>query len=187
MTLSLAWMTQIAVDTEYWLIAVMSLIFGFGLGNLMQPTVLAVQNAVSPRDIGVATSSVTLFRQLGATIGTAVFLSLLFGRLPELVDEKFQTAFADPTYQAALANPDNAATAAKLQELQTLGAAGFDDTSWLASANQFLVRPILEGFSEATTLVFGVGALVTLVSIAFAFMIPNNRLRERDEAFTVSE
>ena len=44
----------------------------------MQPLVLAVQNAVPPQDMGVATSSATFFRQMGGTLGTAVFLSVLF-------------------------------------------------------------------------------------------------------------
>ena len=37
-----------------------------------------VQNAVPPQDMGVATSSATFFRQMGGTLGTAVFLSILF-------------------------------------------------------------------------------------------------------------
>ena len=177
MTLTLAWMTQITAVTSYGIIAIMSFFFGFGLGNLMQPTVLAVQNAVSPRDIGVATSSVTLFRQLGATLGTALFLSLLFGRLGDLVGARFETAFETDAYQAALMDPANAETAQKLQSLQTAGGDAFNDTSWLASANQILVRPILDGFTDATTLVCGVGAAITAFSIIFAIMVPNNELR----------
>ena len=53
-------------------------IVGLGLGGNMQPIILAMQNAVSPREIGVATSSVTFFRQMGGTLGAAVFLSVLF-------------------------------------------------------------------------------------------------------------
>ena len=49
-----------------------------GLGMNMQTIVLAMQNAVPPRDMGVATASATFFRQMGGTLGTAVFLSILF-------------------------------------------------------------------------------------------------------------
>ena len=181
MTLTLAWMTQITAVTSYGLIAVMSFFFGFGLGNLMQPTVLAVQNAVSPRDIGVATSSVTLFRQLGATLGTALFLSLLFGRLGDYVGARFETAFASDAYKAALMDPANAETAQKLQSLQAAGASAFNDTSWLATANQVLVRPILDGFTDSITLVCGVGAAITAFSIIFAVFVPDNELRGRHE------
>ena len=64
---------------------------GLGLGQLMQTLTIASQNSVGLRDMGVATSSSTFFRQIGGTLGTAVLLSLLFTVLPANV----QTSFAD--------------------------------------------------------------------------------------------
>ena len=48
-------------------------VFGVGLGLTMQVLVVAVQNAVSYEDLGVATSSATFFRMIGGSFGTAVF------------------------------------------------------------------------------------------------------------------
>lgn len=48
-------------------------ILGMGLGMVMQVLVLAVQNNAAPGEYGVATSSVTLFRSIGGSIGVAVF------------------------------------------------------------------------------------------------------------------
>lgn len=192
MTLGLLWMTTLTADTAYINIAGMSLMFGFGLGNLMQPTVLAVQNAVSPRDIGVATSSVTLFRQLGATLGTAIFLSLLFGALPTNVGERFAEAASNPEYIAAMktdvidAAANGTITDANSHLLQMNQGGGenvFDDTSWIEDATPALVRPIKDGFTDSTVIVVLVGAVTTAFSIIFALFVPNNRLRERDEAF----
>jgi EmrB/QacA subfamily drug resistance transporter len=45
---------------------------GFGIGLVMQVLVVAVQNSVSYRDLGVATSGNTLFRNIGSSVGTAV-------------------------------------------------------------------------------------------------------------------
>lgn len=184
-TISLAWMTQLKVDTPYVTIAFMSLLFGFGLGGLLQPTIIAVQNAVSPRDIGVATSSVTLFRQMGATLGTAVFLGMLFGRLPENVSENFTKAQTDPEFVTAFSDPQNAETVSKLQQLQGAGTSAFDDTSWLATANDVLVRPVLEGFAQSMVAVVTVGALVALVAIFFTLFIPNNEVKGRSEGASV--
>ncbi|MEN9922538.1 MAG: hypothetical protein RIS09_52 [Actinomycetota bacterium] len=181
-TISLAWMTQLKVETPYSLIALMSLLFGLGLGGLLQPTIIAVQNAVSPRDIGVATSSVTLFRQMGATLGTAVFLGMLFGNLPKNVSENFTKAQSDPNFVAAFQDPQNADTVVKLQQLQGGGASAFDDTSWFATANQILVRPILEGFAQSMVAVVTVGALVALFAVFFTFFVPNNEVKGRGEA-----
>ena len=96
----------VGVDTPYWRTGVFMAVFGFGLGLVMQPITLAVQNAMEPSEIGVATSSATFFRQMGATAGTAIFLSILFST----VGDKIGTAFgSDAAAKAALANPAVAA------------------------------------------------------------------------------
>jgi hypothetical protein len=180
LTTSLALMTTFNADTSYWWIAVLSYAFGVGLGGVLQPLVIAVQNAVSMKDLGVATSSVTLFRQLGATVGTAAFISILFGRVGKETSDAFATAVAQPEYQKALQDPANAETVGLLQAAQS-SPNGFDDTSWLASANRVLIHPILDGFANSMSLVFFVGAIVVSFSIIFAVMLPNNKLKERGE------
>jgi MFS family permease len=180
LTISLALMTTLNADTAYWWIAILSYVFGVGLGGVLQPTVIAVQNAVSMKDLGVATSSVTLFRQLGATVGTAAFISILFGKVGQETTNAFATAAATPEYQKALQDPANAETVELLQAAQT-SPDGFDDTSWLATANRVLIHPILEGFANSMSLVFLIGAIVVAFSIIFAFLLPNNKLKERGQ------
>jgi len=180
LTVSLLLMTTFTADSPYWWIGILSFIFGLGLGGVLQPTVLAVQNAVEMRDLGVATSSVTLFRQLGATVGTAAFISILFGKVGKETANSFATAVVQPEYQKALQDPANADTVALLQAAQT-SPNGFDDTSWLATANRVLIHPILEGFANSMSLVFLIGAIVVAFSIIFAFMLPNNKLKERGQ------
>jgi EmrB/QacA subfamily drug resistance transporter len=70
-------------DTPIWVVSISMVIIGMGLGQLMQTLTLAAQNAVPAKDIGVATSSTMFFRQMGGTRGVAVFISILFNRLPE--------------------------------------------------------------------------------------------------------
>src|SRR5215212_9231630 len=72
---------RLDVDTPYWQMALFTLMFGAGLGLTMQTILTAVQNAVDVRDMGTATASTTFFRQLGASIGTAIFGSVLSSRL----------------------------------------------------------------------------------------------------------
>jgi len=91
-------------DTSVWTLVPFMVLMGLGLGFNFQPVVLAVQNAVSPREMGVATSSVTFFRQMGGTIGVAAFLSILFPRLPEEIGSRIASA--------AAANPEAGAQAA---------------------------------------------------------------------------
>ncbi len=56
-------------------------IVGLGLGPAQSLFTLAIQNAVAPRELGVATSSSQFFRQIGSTIGAAVFGTLLMNNL----------------------------------------------------------------------------------------------------------
>lgn len=73
MTLALACLSQIAVETPPWLASSYMLVLGAGLGMVMQILVMAVQNAVAYEQLGVATSGTTLFRSIGGTIGAALF------------------------------------------------------------------------------------------------------------------
>ena len=72
--------THIAVDTPVWLLGVWMFITGAGIGSFLQIMTLAVQNAVHPRDLGTATSTVTFFRSMGGSFGTAIFGAVLTAR-----------------------------------------------------------------------------------------------------------
>src|SRR6478735_6869525 len=98
-------------DTPLWKTLIAVVFFGVGLGFNFQPLTLAVQNAVSPRDIGVATSSATFTRQIGGTLGTAVFLSILFSKAAENIPAAYSAARQDPNFIAALQNPQADAAA----------------------------------------------------------------------------
>jgi EmrB/QacA subfamily drug resistance transporter len=52
-------------------------VVGFGLGAVLQTYTLVVQNATTREDLGVATSTTQLSRSLGATLGTAVFGTIM--------------------------------------------------------------------------------------------------------------
>ena len=54
------------------------LTLGFGLGLSMAPALVAAQSAVAPREVGVATATVALFRTLGGAMGIAVLSSIVF-------------------------------------------------------------------------------------------------------------
>ena len=92
-------LTTLKIDTNYWVLAGAMLLVGLGLGQMMQTLTIASQNAVGPRDIGVATSSSTFFRQIGGTLGVAVIFSVVF----TLVGTKITAAFGkDSVLRAAL-------------------------------------------------------------------------------------
>src|SRR5206468_6949260 len=66
-------LSTLSPTTSQVLASVYMAVVGVGLGLVMQVLVLAVQNAVSYRDLGTATSVSTFFRSIGGSFGVAIF------------------------------------------------------------------------------------------------------------------
>ncbi len=169
-------------DTPLWQTMTVMLFFGVGLGFNFQPLTLAVQNAVPPQQIGVATSAATFTRQIGGTIGTAVFLSILFARIPETISAAMAKIMPTAEFQAALHDPANAEFASKLADSQGGSAAAssgiLSDSSFLTGLDERLAKPFLMGFSEAMDSVFLVGAAVMVVGFLVMLLLPQVELRK---------
>lgn len=79
--------TTINREMPYWQLALYAMAMGMGVGLSMQTIVIALQNDVEYRDMGVATSSNTFFRSLGASFGTAIFGTVLTNRFVSEIDK----------------------------------------------------------------------------------------------------
>lgn len=73
MTLGMWLLSHIGVGTPPLQYTASMFVLGVGIGAVMQVLIIAVQNVVPYRDLGVATSGVTFFRSIGGSFGTAVF------------------------------------------------------------------------------------------------------------------
>jgi EmrB/QacA subfamily drug resistance transporter len=89
---SLLLLSRLHVDTPFWQVALYEYLFGAGLGLTMQTVVTAIQNSVEFRDMGAATSSITFFRQMGGSIGAAVFGAVLSSRLAHYLSQQLAQA-----------------------------------------------------------------------------------------------
>jgi EmrB/QacA subfamily drug resistance transporter len=69
-------LSTLQLDTPLHTMYCYMLLLGLGLGMVMQVLVLAVQNAVPFKNVGVATSGATLFRSIGGSVGVATFGAL---------------------------------------------------------------------------------------------------------------
>ena len=176
-------LSTVGVDTPLALTMTYAALFGVGLGFNMQPLVLAVQNAVPPQDMGVATSSATFFRQMGGTLGTAVFLSILFSTAGGRILAAFERASTTPDFRAALRDPAVLADPESARVVQAIRSGGglpkgaLDDTSFLSAIDPRLARPFLEGFSDSMDLVFRVAAVVLLLGFVVVLFLPEEKLR----------
>lgn len=86
--------TTLSATTPLWLICIYLFVFGAGLGLIMQVVVLVVQNAVDPSMVGTATSTNNYFREVGASLGVAIFGAMFTNRLSENLTEVFTGAGA---------------------------------------------------------------------------------------------
>lgn len=185
--------TFISASTPIWFIMLGMLCVGLGLGQLMQTLTIASQNAVGPRDIGVATSSATFFRQVGGTMGVAVIFSVLFSRVPDTIKSAFaepklaanlKSALADPK---VLANPDNATILNGLKNPASLGDALNGNTAFLTTSDHRLAAPFLHGFADATVAGFWVSLIVVLIAFVLSFFLKATPLREKSAQQEVAD
>lgn len=148
---AMLWMTTLAASTPIWVICAMLFVFGFGLGLIMQVIVLVVQNAVKPTMVGVATSTNNYFREVGASLGVAVFGTIFTNRLSESLTKAFAGAGADPaTAQSATASLDPATLNSLPEQLRQVIVSAYADS--LAPVFWYLVPFLVVAFVLALTL-----------------------------------
>ncbi len=154
MTLGLFLLSRMTPDTSPLAASGAMLVMGLGLGMVMQVLVIAVQNAVDYRDLGVATSGATLFRLVGGSVGTAVlgaiFVTRLGGELLRRLPAGTQGAPA----------PGSAITA----EL-------------LASLSPAVHSAYAAAFSASLSTVFLVATSVAVLGFLLSWLLPERPLR----------
>jgi EmrB/QacA subfamily drug resistance transporter len=149
-------LSQLQVDTPYWLVAIYAFVFGLGLGMTMQTVMVAVQNAVQMRDMGVATSSLTFTRSLGAAIGTALFGAVLNSRLATHLGDALAAQGIDPGSVSAQATGN-------IQAMQAL---------------EGPIRGVVLGaFTDALTDLFLFAIPFVVVAFGIAFLLKEIPLR----------
>jgi hypothetical protein len=74
-------LSRLEADSSQLFVSLAMVVVGLGIGLVMQVLILAVQDAVAHRDLGVATSAANFFRSMGGVLGTAIFGTILSNRL----------------------------------------------------------------------------------------------------------
>src|SRR5699024_11208171 len=81
MGIGLVLIATMHITTPTWLMCVYLAVFGIGIGLSMQILTLIVQNSFPARMVGTATAANNYFRQVGATLGSAIVGSIFASRL----------------------------------------------------------------------------------------------------------
>ncbi|WP_234332163.1 MDR family MFS transporter [Streptomyces sp. NRRL S-87] len=101
MVVGLFLLAQMDTGTSRLVSGVYMAVLGAGLGFLMQITMLVAQNSVEMKDMGVASSTTTLFRTLGGSFGVALMGSLFTTRVQDTMSERLGSAGAGATAGSA--------------------------------------------------------------------------------------
>ena len=176
MVVSYIYLSTLTAGWAIWQITIGMVVMGLGLGQMMQTLTIASQNAVEAKDIGVATSSATFFRQMGGTLGVAVFLSILFNNLADKGQEigaKIGAAIA--ANPALLADPNNAAFKPGADLMGQISM----DSSFLKTASPELADPIRTAFAESAANVFVSATIVIAIGFAISLFIKELALRNK--------
>ncbi|MFF2552266.1 MDR family MFS transporter [Nocardia sp. NPDC058058] len=155
--IGMGWMTRLDAHTSQWTVSAMLFVVGCGLGMVMQLTVLLVQNAVPPTDIGTATSANNYFREMGGALGVAVFGAIFTHRLTG----DLTAAFRAHPREVLGTGVDPAALPPAL----------------VARLPQGLRDAIVGAYADALVPVFGYLLPAVAVALLVALLIPNIPLK----------
>ena len=168
MTIGILAMTRLQIDTPYWQISIYAIMVGAGLGLSMQTIVIALQNSVDFKDMGVATSSNTFFRSLGSVFGTAIFGSILTNRVGHYLQSNF--AELATTNPAALKGFDMS----KLDGISS-------NTAVLKTLPPEIQATALNAFVNSFHIVFWAAAPITAIGFFLALKLRETPLRSNQE------
>ncbi|MET7270340.1 MDR family MFS transporter [Streptomyces flaveolus] len=106
MTVGLFLLSLMDTDTSRFTSGLYMAVVGLGMGCLMQITMLVAQNSVEMKDMGVASSSTTLFRTLGSSFGVAIMGALFNHRVQDVMAERAGATASKATEQSATLTAD---------------------------------------------------------------------------------
>ena len=168
MTVGILALSTLNETTSFWELAIYALLIGAGLGLSMQTVVVALQNSVEMKDLGIATSANTFFRSVGGTVGVALFGSLYASQLAIKIPEGVS--------KLATTNPLAliGATPEKFEQLK-------DSTSVISEFTPELQAVIYHGFVESFQVVFLSAVPLTALGFVIALFLREIPLRTSAE------
>ncbi|HEY8636218.1 MAG TPA: MDR family MFS transporter [Candidatus Limnocylindrales bacterium] len=182
-------MTQLTKDTPVPVVWLWMFIAGLGVGTTFSVPTIVIQNAVPFKQLGVATSNLTFFRQIGGTIALA-FVGTIFATSfqDNLVPQMSAAGVPQPVVDGfTQASSSGSFDFSSLTGVGDLGAAIL---AAIPAQAQAVVQPFIgamvEGvhgaFSLATAQTFWLGVIGSIVALAAAVAIKEIPLRTSNEA-----
>ena len=164
MTVGLILMATLNQDTSFFSLSIYAILLGGGLGLSMQTILIALQNDVEFKDMGIATSSNTFFRSLGGAFGTAIFGTIFSNRIAYYLEDNL----------------------AKLQQSNPEALEGFSpsnieaitvNTSIISTLPVDLQEVVLGSFAQTFRIVFLAAVPITFIGFLLSFLLKEKPLK----------
>ena len=181
LSLGLFLMTNLHRDTPLPLLWLWMAITGIGIGPAFAVFTLVVQNSVPVRQLGVGTSGLTLFQQIGGTVGLAITGSIFGSKLLEEMPKQIQAAGVPPQFASQFASGGSSA----LNNVSGTGDLGANILSQVPEQFRAAVEPLIpaivngihEAISIATASTFVVGIITAFVAgLVILVLLPAGRI-----------
>jgi len=146
------------------------MVLGVGLGFTMATYIVAAQNAVERHKVGVATSTLTLMRSLGSTIGVTVFGAMLNSRLREEIPKNVPK----PVLDQILAQPF---IGGRVEDVPSL----LVQQAFLDHTPTAIIDGIKVAFANSLSTVFLTAAMVAVVAFIVTLFLKSKPLTSKEE------
>ena len=179
-------LTNLRPDTSRPLVWLWMAVTGLGIGPTLAVFTLVVQNSVPIRQLGAATSNITLFQQVGGTVGLAITGSIFGSVMLEEVPRQMSAAGVPEPIVTGFSS-GGGGTLNDISGVGDLGASILADVpaQFQAQVEPFvpaIVDGIHQAFSIATAATFGVGILTALAAALMVLvLLPGRRMGEGAE------
>ena len=182
MTVGIILMTQLRADTDLPVLWLWMFIAGLGIGPTLSVFTIVVQNAVPFRQLGVATSNLTFFRQIGGSIGLAITGTIFGTRLTDEVPLQLANAGLPQQAVDAFASGGSASLDQLVGVNRPLGEVILEQ---VPEAFRSVIEPLVpaivggihQAFSIAVASTFQIGVVATILALVAAVAIEEIPLR----------
>jgi EmrB/QacA subfamily drug resistance transporter len=181
-------LTHLRSDTPQPLVWLWMAVTGLGIGPCFAAFTLVVQNAAPVSELGTATSSVTLFQQLGGTMGLAITGSIFGSVLLEEVPKQLTAGGVPAQFASQFVSGGGSA----LNNLAQVGDLGASILAQVPAAFRPQVEPLIpaivsgihEAFSLATAATFSIGIISAMVAAVLVLVVmPAGRMGETPQEY----
>jgi MFS family permease len=179
-------LTNIRPDTPYPLLWLWMAVTGLGIGPAFAVFTLVVQNSVPVRHLGTGTSSLTLFQQVGGTVGLAITGTIFGSTYLEELPRRLDAAGVPAQVTSGILSGGGQTTLNNLGGVGDLGATILAQVpeqfrALVAPFIDAIVSGIYQAFSVATAAAFVVGIFTALAAaLVVLVVLPAGKMGERD-------